>query len=409
MTQALLNNLNINTNDFMSDKKADVAASDKFDKIFQSQKELETHKNNSETSITIKVDEKTEAPTASYTSNEPKLPDDSELAKELQEFIDGYNPYISEEEDEDENTEETGREEEGQKEVEAKDLTLIDLPAINNIAADSIIQNDEKVASQDKTVETEDALTSETETTLDLTSLELEPNDTVVEDAACTKEVRTNETEGGKQLEEIVDEDIFRELNIESVEAEASGSGDESDLMRNQTPQEQGVKAMLHADVEFNNVEFEANPETTATKPTTEATPGRIIEQVAKHLEGLNSGSKVNIVLNPESLGKVSVQLINTKEGLSAQFTVATQEARNLILKGLDGLKETLLSQGVSVDNVSVKLNDAQESEYNSDWTDQENSNNGNKEQGKQQERNNKQDFEQMMFSAQNDNENGNV
>lgn len=61
------------------------------------------------------------------------------------------------------------------------------------------------------------------------------------------------------------------------------------------------------------------------------------------------------MVLNPESLGKVSIQLINTKEGLSAQFTVATQEARNLIMKGLDGLKDTLMSHGVSVDNVSVK------------------------------------------------------
>ena len=75
----------------------------------------------------------------------------------------------------------------------------------------------------------------------------------------------------------------------------------------------------------------------------------------------------VKMVLNPESLGKVSIQLINTKEGLSAQFTVATQEARNLIMKGLDGLKDTLMSHGVSVDNVSVKINDAQESEYNAD------------------------------------------
>lgn len=110
------------------------------------------------------------------------------------------------------------------------------------------------------------------------------------------------------------------------------------------------------------------------------------------------------MVLNPESLGKVSIQLINTKEGLSAQFTVATQEARNLIMKGLDGLKDTLMSHGVSVDNVSVKINDAQESEYNADWTEQEGSRGGNKEQGSQKEQRGKEQFEQMMSFIENEN-----
>lgn len=120
-------------------------------------------------------------------------------------------------------------------------------------------------------------------------------------------------------------------------------------------------------------------------------------------MEGMYNGSKVNMVLNPESLGKVSIQLINTKEGLSAQFTVATQEARNLIMKGLDGLKDTLMSHGVSVDNVSVKINDAQESEYNADWTEQEGSRGGNKEQGSQKEQRGKEQFEQMMSFIENE------
>ncbi len=210
------------------------------------------------------------------------------------------------------------------------------------------------------------------------------------------------------KIEDIIDDEQLKELNIESLEAESSETGDNSsDLMNQQTPEEQGVKAMLQTDADFSlEVKTEIKPTTNVqntAKTLSEANPGRIIEQISKQLENMTSGSKVNIVLNPESLGKVSLQLINTKEGLSAQFTVATQEARNLIMKGLDGLKDTLLAHGVSVDNVSVKMNDTQDTSYNADWTEQEGSRGGNKEQGARKGQQEREDFEQMMSFAQDD------
>ena len=100
---------------------------------------------------------------------------------------------------------------------------------------------------------------------------------------------------------------------------------------------------------------------------------------------------------------------MSTKDGLTAQFTVTTQEARDLLTKGLDGLKESLGAHGVAVDNVSIKLADAQKSEYNQDWTEQEGSRGGNKEQ-RNSEREEKQKglFEKMMAQVTDD-ENGNV
>ncbi len=224
-------------------------------------------------------------------------------------------------------------------------------------------------------------------------------------------ETQTKETETVSEsdsiLEDIIDEEQIKELNIESIETETD-SGAQSDLMHQETAEEHGVKVMLQTDGDFADAQLNVKQtvNTQGVKPNTqvlEANPNKIIEQITKQMESMQSGSRVNIVLNPESLGKVSVQLINTPEGLSAQFTVATQEARNLIMKGLDGLKESLISHGVSVDNVSVKLNDTQESEYNADWTEQEGSRGGNKEQGSQRGQKNKQEFEQMMAFAQND------
>lgn len=214
----------------------------------------------------------------------------------------------------------------------------------------------------------------------------------------------------GKTLEELVDEDTLRELNIESVETDtSSGEEESSDLMQNQTAEEQGIKASLQqADANFGELKTDStqsNVSLQAAKPTgnSDVTPSKIIDQISKQMENINTGSKVNIVLNPESLGKVSVQLINTKEGLSAQFTVATQDAKNLIMKGLDGLKDSLLAQGVNVDNVTVKLSETQESEYNADWTEQEGSRGGNKEQGSRKGQKEKERFEEMMSFAQNE------
>ena len=223
------------------------------------------------------------------------------------------------------------------------------------------------------------------------------------------KAENTEESEG-KTLEELVDEDTLRELNIESVETDtSSGEEESSDLMQNQTAEEQGIKASLQqADANFGELKTDStqsNVSLQAAKPTgnSDVTPSKIIDQISKQMENMNTGSKVNIVLNPESLGKVSVQLINTKEGLSAQFTVATQDAKNLIMKGLDGLKDTLLAQGVNVDNVTVKLSETQESEYNADWTEQEGSRGGNKEQGSRKGQKEKERFEEMMSFAQNE------
>ena len=210
------------------------------------------------------------------------------------------------------------------------------------------------------------------------------------------------------KIEDIIDDEQLKELNIESLEAESSETGDNSsDLMNQQSPEEQGVKAMLQTDADFSlevktEIKPTANVQNTA-KTLSEANPGRIIEQISKQLENMTGGSKVNIVLNPESLGKVSLQLINTKEGLSAQFTVATQDAKNLLMKGLDGLKDTLIAHGVSVDNVSVKMNDTQDTSYNADWTEQEGSRGGNKEQGARKGQQEREDFEQMMSFAQDD------
>lgn len=238
-------------------------------------------------------------------------------------------------------------------------------------------------------------------------------NNAAEEEVAIVKPAVQSDDVDGKSLEELVDEDTLKELNIESIEVETSNDDASSDdFMQNQTPEEHGIKAMLNTQSDFAEIkaETQASAQTTQkTSQVSQTTSDKIIEQISKQMENLQNGSRVNLIMNPESLGKVSIQLINTEEGLSAQFTVATQDAKNLIMKGLDGLKETLLAHGVNVDNVTVKLNEAQDSEYNSDWTEQEGSRGGNKEQNQSRQNKEQEDFEQMMSFEKDNIENGNV
>ena len=231
----------------------------------------------------------------------------------------------------------------------------------------------------------------------------------MVEEVAVDKSTEKTAT---NELELPLDEEMLKDLKIESLEAQTDTTGGET-LMQRQAPEEVAIKAIISREIEAFDVKLEATQNTQSTqqvqsKPV-EINPSRILEQISKQLEGLQSGSRVNIVLNPESLGKVNIQLLSTKEGLMAQLTVTTQEAKDILMKGLDGLKDTLLAQGVNVDNVSVKVADTQKSEYEQDWTEQEGSSGGNKGQ-KNPDREEKEKglFEQMMAQTL-ENENGNV
>ena len=221
---------------------------------------------------------------------------------------------------------------------------------------------------------------------------------------------KPNEVEDKADLERtsdnLINEDMLEELDIEFVGSDNnafdnSASGKES-------PEEFGVKVMLNHSIEKQEAEFTKTLNNEVLKPAN-ITPEKIIEQITKQMDSLKNNSGVKIVLNPEYLGKVNLQILNTKDGLSAQFTVTTNDARELLMKGLDGLKESLLAQGVGVDNISVKISEPEKTSYNPDWTEQENSENSSKGQQKQ----NREEKEKGLFEktiAENlKKENGNV
>lgn len=209
---------------------------------------------------------------------------------------------------------------------------------------------------------------------------EVQPNLTTDEETVIGKIVKSAD-DISDDIDFALDNDVLDELNIESISAETDFSGNES-MTQQESTEEFSVKIMLNQNTEKFDINSIKSAGNNPVKPT-EISSEKIVEQITKHLDSLKSTSKVNIVLNPESLGRVNLQIINSKGGLTAQFTVTTNDARELLMKGLDGLKESLLTQGISVDNLSIKVSESEEA-YNPDWTEKEGSENGTKQNSKQ-------------------------
>lgn len=82
-----------------------------------------------------------------------------------------------------------------------------------------------------------------------------------------------------------------------------------------------------------------------------------IMEQVNKQFEQMQqSGSnKVSIILQPENLGRVSVEIMNSKDGIVAKMLTDNQQVKDLFDKNVEALKLNLSSQGVNVNNIKIE------------------------------------------------------
>lgn len=82
-----------------------------------------------------------------------------------------------------------------------------------------------------------------------------------------------------------------------------------------------------------------------------------ILNQVNAKFEELQKtgNNKVSIILQPENLGRVSVEIMNSKDGIVAKMTTDSQQVKDLFDKNVEALKSNLSSQGVNVNNIKVE------------------------------------------------------
>ena len=76
----------------------------------------------------------------------------------------------------------------------------------------------------------------------------------------------------------------------------------------------------------------------------------------AKFSEMQQAGqNKISIILQPDNLGRVAVEIMNSKEGIVAKMTTENQHVKELFDKNIEALKSSLGAQGVNVNNIKVE------------------------------------------------------
>lgn len=164
-------------------------------------------------------------------------------------------------------------------------------------------------------------------------------------------------------------QDLLDKTNAKVVSVETSSTS--GNLLNKQNAQEQGAKiAFENTGTNAADTAMQANQTTQVSFDKTlsnaqqpkELSKTDILAQINTKFEQLkdDSTTKVTIVLKPENLGKINLELINGKDGLTARMTTENAQVKELLDKNLDTLRGSLGAQGVNVNNVSVKVAEAQ-------------------------------------------------
>ena len=130
-------------------------------------------------------------------------------------------------------------------------------------------------------------------------------------------------------------------------------------LSQNATTQTTDAKTTVDFAQTMNKTTVTQQPQ--AQQNTQEAQEVNILDQIrAKFAVSKQKGlQKITIGLTPESLGKVTVEIVKGQNGISAHLLADNPQAKEILDKNLDGLKSVLQSQGVNVNNVNVKVAEA--------------------------------------------------
>lgn len=166
-----------------------------------------------------------------------------------------------------------------------------------------------------------------------------------------------------------------KDTTVVDVKTSNSGSNTESSLNQNNANETVAklnvqnnniVSTHIDSTESFvNKLDTQLSMNQNVQRETVQLNQNDILSQMNAKFEQLQqqTSNKVSIVLQPESLGKVSVEIMNTKEGIVAKMTAENHQVKELFDKSLDSLKSSLAAQGVNVN--SIKVESAQESSNN--------------------------------------------
>ncbi len=182
-------------------------------------------------------------------------------------------------------------------------------------------------------------------------------------------------TETAEKDQNPIEQSIITEMDVEVVANNTAGNN----FARQQNASEQVIKLSIEPMTKSEAPDFShllnqtKNPigqekiqTNIAQTPLRELSKFDILDQISNKMPNLKSGSeKVEIILRPENLGKVNIELQSTRGLVNATLIAENKQVKELLEKNIETLRNNLTAQGVNVNNVTVKVEEPNKSAFN--------------------------------------------
>ncbi len=244
------------------------------------------------------------------------------------------------------------------------------LQSANTISSKEI-ENDANIEEPIIYADKNNEITQNDKKSIDLTEINDETNDDIVITKTTTtssqNDKEQNNTKSGQNFAEEIDTTELNKKSKDKFEIKADNNEENATVTtENKT---QNTKSNNEIKLTVNNISEKSmfmesdksiifnkilDNTTSQLKPQVKAD---VMNQISANLTQLSTeNTKINMVLRPESIGKLSVELQTGKDGLIAKFIAETPQVKDILDKSMDTLKNTLTAQGVSVNNIVVKV-----------------------------------------------------
>ena len=211
-----------------------------------------------------------------------------------------------------------------------------------------------------------------------------------------------------------IEQQMLDDMNVQIDEVSSSQTSSNSNNQNYTTAQDEVIKLQIqNADNDSNTpVTFTFDKTIKNTNPnsqirlegvTNELNANDILNQIGSKFEQLKDGSstKITMTLRPNDLGRVTIELLSTANGITTNIIAQNSQVKELLDKNIDILKQQLAQQGVNVQNVQVKtVEQNSQANLNNSYNDR------NGEQGQNQNNSNSRNDGQNNQNRQHKNEN---
>lgn len=226
----------------------------------------------------------------------------------------------------------------------------------------------EKITVQNKDAVEVDTFTNEDNTVNN--DVLVNVSDDVMQEAPVAA---SNQNETKLSFREVMEKAGLDEAKLEALNLNVTNvSSGESDLSGNLgqgSAQEDVARISFETQTKSNETQNKDFSKFIDKKQSVEEQPKEIskndiLSQINNKMQAqnINGTKKITLQLTPESLGKITIEIMKGKDGLQAKMLTDNFQVKEMLERNIDGLKATLSNQGVTVNNVSVKVASASES-----------------------------------------------